>query len=241
MQLLHLHEVIDMKRSGYYIILAALIGMIQVQAQAAFLYNGDDGYQSYKTSAIQSFNAVIESQSVRLSWDVHSVEGIQAFEIQRTSLRNGSMSSLTWTTVGTIAISGGSNQEHFEFHDLDAQSAVPVAVYRIRQISENGSAYTSPMKVSLRGEAAFELHSIFPNPATVASTPVVQYRIAAPEHVSIAVFDIAGRMVSMAVDAYHNAGEYSLPLNTASLTTGQYFVRMSSESTTKTQRLTIAR
>ena len=61
----------------------------------------------------------------------------------------------------------------------------------------------------------------------------------APEVINISIFDIRGRLVEELVDEFKDSkmGTYKLNWNAGEFSSGVYFIKMSSESNVKTQKI----
>ena len=79
-----------------------------------------------------------------------------------------------------------------------------------------GSTGVDKVKKSTR----FAVYQNHPNPSS--SGTVIKYELAGTEHVSIRVYDMAGRLVATLVDEEQDAGVKMLPVNTSNLPSGIY-------------------
>ncbi len=75
------------------------------------------------------------------------------------------------------------------------------------------------------------LEQNYPNPFNPSTT--VPYRIAATAHVSLKVFDMLGREVTTLVDGVQSAGSYRATWNASGLSSGIYFCRLQTGTTTQ--------
>ena len=82
-------------------------------------------------------------------------------------------------------------------------------------------AVTAPS--SAMGLAAPEMNlQVYPNPGNGNST--IKYSVSAPSRVTIAVYDVQGKLVKMLADKKQDAGIYTLAWNYSELPTGTYIV-----------------
>jgi hypothetical protein len=79
--------------------------------------------------------------------------------------------------------------------------------------------------------------SLFPNPATSAST--VRFSLQKDEKAVVSVEDISGKMVMKAFEGGLSSGEQNIDLDLSSLERGLYFVKIKTESFTETRKLEI--
>ena len=77
----------------------------------------------------------------------------------------------------------------------------------------------------------------YPNPFQPSTT--IEYRLEEEARVSLAIFDAAGRKVSMLVDAIVPAGTHTAQVDGASLTPGVYFYRLVAGDVTEHRKLTL--
>ena len=85
----------------------------------------------------------------------------------------------------------------------------------------------------------FVLDVVYPNPASVSAT--VDFSLAVEDHTALVVYDVLGREVMRVVDENRPAGEASVEVSLASLTSGLYFLRLTSGDEVATRRLTVVR
>jgi hypothetical protein len=79
----------------------------------------------------------------------------------------------------------------------------------------------APDSLSRPGPTAVALAAPVPNPAR--SSVVLRFRMPSPGRVQLGVYDLAGRLVRMCVDAELEAGEYLRGLDLAGVQPGIYF------------------
>lgn len=83
------------------------------------------------------------------------------------------------------------------------------------------------------------LYQNYPNPFNAAT--IIRYALKQPTHVKLKLFDIHGREVMTLVDEPQPAGLNSIPLNSAKLSSGVYFYRLSAGAFKETKKLTIVK
>ena len=79
--------------------------------------------------------------------------------------------------------------------------------------------------------------AVSPNPFTSATT--ISYSLPAAGIVRLKLYDITGQLVSTLASGYDNAGASSLKLQASSLSAGIYILKLSTETSTLTQKLII--
>jgi hypothetical protein len=82
-----------------------------------------------------------------------------------------------------------------------------------------------------------ELGPAYPNPFN----PVTRfsYRVSSTQHVNIAIYDVAGRLVENLVNEVKGAGDYIVEWDAGVLPSGVYFYRMQAEGKTLVRRATL--
>jgi hypothetical protein len=85
----------------------------------------------------------------------------------------------------------------------------------------------------------FALKQNYPNPFNPSTT--IAYTLPRPVHVSLSVYDILGRQVSLLVDEDKDAGGYEVKFDARGLASGVYIYRMQAGAFTEARGLVIAR
>ena len=79
----------------------------------------------------------------------------------------------------------------------------------------------------------------FPNPNPFNPVTRISYSVPTSQHVSIAIYDVAGRLIEHLVNEVKGAGEYVVEWNAGGLPSGVYFYRMQTGSETIVRRATL--
>jgi hypothetical protein len=98
------------------------------------------------------------------------------------------------------------------------------------------SAKTGVQSASAIRNPRFALH-VSPNPFTAAT--VIRYTLPVAGRAGLQLFDITGRLVAPLAGGFHSAGDYSLTIGHSALARGIYVLKLSSESSTATQKLIV--
>ncbi|MEE8501585.1 MAG: T9SS type A sorting domain-containing protein, partial [Kiloniellales bacterium] len=85
----------------------------------------------------------------------------------------------------------------------------------------------------------YQLEQNYPNP--FSATTFIQYAVPAPAHVSLSVFDVLGRRVSVLVDGAKPAGTHRASFNAAGLPNGLYFYRLTADGFSQTRTMVLLR
>ena len=83
----------------------------------------------------------------------------------------------------------------------------------------------------------FKLYPAYPNPFNAETK--IQFSVSHPAEVSISVFDINGRLIRTLFNQEVTVGEHSFTWNASDLTSGVYFIRLSSERFSATSKCTL--
>ena len=83
----------------------------------------------------------------------------------------------------------------------------------------------------------FQLEQNFPNPFN--PTTAITYAVPAAGHVTLEVFDLLGRSVSVLVDGVAGAGEYTVQFDAANLPSGMYLYRLTAGEQTSIRKMTL--
>lgn len=81
----------------------------------------------------------------------------------------------------------------------------------------------------------FDLAPAYPNPFNPSTQ--LSYTVAPTQHVRLAVYDVTGREVAVLVDRIEASGQYQRTFDASHLSSGVYFVRMTTTDFQRTQRL----
>lgn len=168
---------------------------------------------------VQSHSIVWREDHVELSWRVQEVAGKLSFDITRKS-NDGELCLLTNPEIVQ-------NGEEFILHD---RTAVPGETYTYHvAVKEDGIAATSFETTITIPALTFALHQAHPNPFKDAT--LIGFTLESAEHVSLDVYDIAGKHVCTLVDRSLGAGEHSETWNGKDnngkrVASGIYFYRL---------------
>ena len=86
---------------------------------------------------------------------------------------------------------------------------------------------------------AFLLAQNYPNPFNPSTT--IKYELPKASHVSLTVYDVLGRQVSVLVNEKRDAGSYEVKFNGSNLASGVYFYRLQAGSYVDTKKLLLLR
>jgi plastocyanin len=87
--------------------------------------------------------------------------------------------------------------------------------------------------------ASFQLLQNYPNPSNPSTT--IKYELPKASQVSLTVYDILGRVVSVLVNEKKEAGVYEVKFDASGLSSGVYFYRLIAGSNVQTRKLMLLR
>ena len=85
----------------------------------------------------------------------------------------------------------------------------------------------------------FALHPVFPNPFNPTAT--IRYDLPQESHVSLQVFNLNGQLIDILINSNQSPGMYELDWNAEHLPRVAYFIKMKTESYTKTQKVMLVK
>jgi len=170
------------------------------------------------------------SKGVELFWKTASERNNEGFQIERRRERED------WQTIGFVRGKGTTTEvQSYSFID---ESASGKLFYRLKQLDFDGVFQYSPViEVNLAVPEKFELAQNYPNPFNPTTT--LTYQLPMASDVKLEVFDLLGRKVATLVNAWQEAGSYSISLNASAyrLTSGVYFYRLQAGNFVETRKM----
>ncbi|HMS65959.1 MAG TPA: T9SS type A sorting domain-containing protein [Ignavibacteria bacterium] len=172
---------------------------------------------------LSSFVSVINNNDVTLNWSTVSEINNSGFDVERSSVQNGSGQ---WSKVGSVSGNGTTDiTNYYSFTDKALNSGR--YSYRLKQIDFNGNFeyFNLSNEVNIGIPVKFSLSQNYPNPFNPSTK--INYEMAFDGNVSLKIFDISGKEVASVVNDYRPAGFYTVNFNGSSLSSGMYFYRIS--------------
>jgi hypothetical protein len=188
---------------------------------------------------LTSFSARSFDNSVKLTWQTATELNNYGFAIDRS--RDGK----SWNEIDFVAGHGNSfspkSYSYTDVLDANARQALKFG-YRLRQIDRDGTmSYSNVVTVKLGSlSPGVELLDAYPNPFNPNTT--VNFSIDAAAHVTVMVYDIYGRGVSILLDnASFDPGIHTVTFRAATLPSGTYLVMLSAAGVTRYQRIVLSK
>ncbi len=183
---------------------------------------------------LASFTSSVNGNSVLLNWNTVSEENNSGFEIERNSFGTG------WNKIGSIAGKGTVNtQQNYSFTDNGLNSGR--YSYRLKQIDYNGNYkyYDLQNEVVIGVPSKFALMQNYPNPFNPSTK--INYELPITNYVSLKIFDITGKEVAQLVNQIQQSGYYSVDFNAASLSSGTYFYKLTSDKFSDVKKMVVVK
>ena len=155
------------------------------------------------------FSAEADDNNAELSWSTQTETNSDYFEVQR------SINNLDYEVVGTVDAAGTTSEEQsYEFTDVNAGDYASVVYYRLRQVDlDNESVFSNVEQVEFD---KFTEVKVFPNPAVKGE----QVQVSAQKIKSVAVYGVDGQI--------HNRYEFDeqnrVTIQTSELSSGTYIL-----------------
>ncbi|MFB6272369.1 MAG: T9SS type A sorting domain-containing protein, partial [Salinibacter sp.] len=188
---------------------------------------------------LAGFDATVDGDAVRLTWQTVSETGNARFEVQRRVGEGANGRGGTWTKVGVVEGNGTTAEARsYRFTDGDLPYEADALTYRLKQVDTDGSAHYSRTITVERGVDKVELLGTYPNPASQQAT--VRYALPGQKEVSIRLYDVLGRQVRTVVRG-KQSGRQKRRVDVSDLASGVYFLRLRAGGQVQTQKLTVVR
>lgn len=172
---------------------------------------------------ITTFTATYQNKLSALRWSSSNETNTANFVVERTS--NGS----TFSQIGYVTAKG-SGYNSYGFTDATPTEANTI-YYRLKMIDRDGSySYSKVVSVNFSDNQSF---SIIPNPARDFATLSFSKSL---DKATIAVYDITGKQV---ITQSHNGNTNTYKLNTQSLKSGLYVIKVNTDKGIYNEKLLI--
>ncbi len=179
------------------------------------------------------FIGEVIGNGVLLNWQTATEINNYGFEIQRKNETGD------WQKINFIQGHGNSNSpKNYSFTDNNTVSGK--VMYRLKQIDFDGKyEYSNIIQLQIEVPGKYILEQNHPNPFNPST--IIKYEIPANGNVSLIVYNILGREVSVLVNQYQNAGRYEIEYNSAGLSSGVYFYNLKSNIYSQTKRMLLVK
>jgi hypothetical protein len=172
---------------------------------------------------LTSFTATSNNNNVNLKWSSATELRNSGFYIERKFVSNTS----SWEKIGFVKGAGNSNTvTNYLFTDNNSFVSGKYQ-YRLKQVDINGSySYSGIVEINISLPKEYSLSQNYPNPFNPST--VIEYSVPKSGNVEIKVFNTIGEEVTLIMNEYKEAGNYSVNFNAAALSSGIYFYQLKS-------------
>ena len=183
---------------------------------------------------LSSFEALPQSESIRLQWRTETEKDNAGFELQRSE------DGRTFKTLQFIEGAGTTTEKQtYSFDDKTVRKGQPY-FYRLKQIDNSGSfKYSDIVRAALASDK-LALEQISPNPVVLNSAVQLRMRLPQAAEVTVTVFDMRGIAVQTEQHTL-TEGLQTLPVQLTGLPAGAYFVKATANGEASYQKLLIGR
>ena len=182
-----------------------------------------------------NFNGELINDHAVLHWSTTDEINNKGFDVER------SKDGVNFSKIGFVEAKGNSTSiSYYSFTDINFKK--PVSYYRLKQIDIDGNfKYSRVIKINASNANTYQL-VIAPNPSSYQTT--ISFSLPQPEKVSLKVFDLSGRLITVLVNGNMQAGNHEVKwkLNDANgkpVPTGVYFLRMEADNYSETKKLIV--
>ena len=168
-----------------------------------------------------------------LDWKTTSETNNSGFAVQH-AVGEGSFERTGW--VDGSGTTTETQNYRFSVDDLSAGTHR----FRLKQVDLDGTAHYSEVNtLTIRPDGPVAIERVSPHP--VQSTSTVRLTARESGSVTVALYDVLGRRVQTVHDGQVAANQpEQFTINAGSLSAGTYFLRVTGESFTESQRITVA-
>ncbi len=180
---------------------------------------------------LTSFSANYSDGVVKLKWITATETNNYGFEVERKT------DNSNYESIGFVH-GGGSSTNRLTYNFVDNNLLSNKYYYRLKQIDFDGSfEYSSEIQVDIDGLNEFKLYQNYPNPFNPSTK--IKYTIPTNSFVKITLHDILGSEIRTLVNQNVQPGTYQITLDGSGLSSGMYFVRLSSENIERTLKISL--
>ena len=183
---------------------------------------------------LTSFAAIVNGNSVILSWSTATETNNFGFTVERKS------NFTEWTSIDFVNGNGTSvTTNNYSFTDKGLSPGI--YSYRLKQTDYNGTFkyynLTETIEIGLPEE--FALFQNYPNPFNPST--VISWQSPVGIRQILKVFDILGNEIATLVDEYRDAGRYEVIFDSKDLSSGIYLIQLKIGEFIATKKMTLLR
>ncbi len=189
---------------------------------------------------LTSFEAEVNNKSVLLKWATASELNNRGFEIERCEMSNSK--SENWKKIGFVGGFGTTTENKFySYSDENLQPGL--YSYRLKQIDYDGSfEYSDVIEVNIETIYDFALSQNYPNPFNPTTKikytiPSVTLSDAEGSLVTLTIFDILGKKITVLVNEVKPAGSYEVEFDGSELSSGIYYYQLTAGTYSEVRKM----
>ena len=180
---------------------------------------------------LSSFEAVLNGDDVVLTWSTASETNNAGFEVQQRV--SGSYQSVGWVQgMGTTT-----EAQNYSYTVSDVSHGTQI--FRLKQVDFDGAfEFSGERSVTYELDESFVMSAVYPNPMNPQAT--FSLTVARDQQVTVAVYDIQGKMVSLLHSGSLGAqSAHQFTIDGTSLASGKYMIRAVGEVFQTSQVITL--
>jgi hypothetical protein len=173
-----------------------------------------------------------------ISWSTASETENFGFDVERRRMDDG---VVAWAQIGFVPGSGTSSSPR-DYSFVDQRVSPGRYAYRIKQIDHSGAfTYTSTLEVEIGlAPKEFTLSQNYPNPFNPTTT--IEFTLPEDGHVTLKVFDMAGREIASLFNGDMKAGVYhQVVFDATRLASGMYVSQLEAGGKVTTRRMMLVK
>jgi hypothetical protein len=219
---------------------------VDVQGASRLVDNNGDGTAAPDIGAYEApssvlpvelafFEAKLDGQTVRLTWQTVTEDGNAGFGVER-QVKSGA-----WAPIGFVEGAGTTAQARsYRFVDQAPPRWESTLNYRLRQVDLDGSVhYSERVEVEFGLPTELRLYAPYPNPSRGQAT--VHFDLPTGTGATLSIYDVTGRRVILLLQGEVLPGRHRRLLDTSGLASGLYILRLSTESRSVSQKMSVVR
>jgi hypothetical protein len=184
---------------------------------------------------LTSFRVERDARQAVLTWTTASETNNAGFDVQHKA-----PGASAWSKIGFepgMGTTTESTQYRFDTGALDPG----VHTFRLRQVDVDGAeSFSKTRQIEIRARQAVTLSG--PNPVTAGQSPRLMVQTTTTQSVEVVLHNVLGQRVRTIRTGTLGAGEtFETSLDTATLPSGVYFLRVQGASVNETKRFTVVK
>ncbi|MHB1685985.1 MAG: T9SS type A sorting domain-containing protein [Ignavibacteriaceae bacterium] len=186
-------------------------------------------------SQISQFNAGVQNDSIKISWDVSNERGKSFYSIERAV--ESDTGEMMWKTVGTIRSNGESNNKSFQYFDVPDTTGT--LYYRVEQTDAAGNIQPSDVtRINYFGEAS-DIIVMQNSPNPFSDSTDISFYLPKTSRVTIEFYNSHVAMISQIDDKTFPSGENHIQFSAQGLKPGIYFYRFMADNFVDVKKMVI--